>query len=137
MATTIPSRAFDDEVRAHMRYIDGLYARGEPFMSITFVTLSTRVTSDQRQMMNKWMAATQQNMVAYNRGSLMVSGSTVFRFVLSGLMLVNPLPIPYQVVNTAPEGADWLRQCASKAGLELPADLAAGLRRLQRSFEGT
>ncbi len=137
VATQIPSRAFDDEVRAHMRYIDGLYARGEPFLSITFVTLSTRVTSDQRQMMNAWMAATQQQMVTYNRGSLMVSGSTVFRFVRSGLMRVNPLPLPYQVVNTAPEGEHWLRECATKAGLALPADFALGLRRLQHSFEGT
>lgn len=131
----IPSRAIDEEVRAHMGYIDGLYARGEPFMSITFVTMCTRVTGDQRQMMNAWMASTQREMEAFNRGSLMVSCSTVFRFVLSGLMLVNPLPVPYRVVNAAPEGLDWLIQCAAKAGLELPSGFADGLDRLQHDFD--
>jgi len=135
VATIIPASAFDDEVRAHMAYIDALYARREPFLSITFVRLSRGITAEQRMAMNDWMRATRPQMEAFNRGAMMVSSSTMFRLVLAGMMLVSPMAVPYVVVPRAPDGAEWLRERAHQSGLELPSNLVTGLERLQSLFE--
>lgn len=136
VATLIPARAFDAELVEHMRYIDGLYARRDPFLSVSFVRLSAGTTAEQRRRMSTWMADTQPLMRAYNRGSLMVSSSASLRLVLSGLMLVSPMPMPYMVVGDACDGLDWLRARAHDANMTLPEQLESGLRRLQATFDG-
>ncbi|HJL14458.1 MAG TPA: hypothetical protein RMH99_02310 [Sandaracinaceae bacterium LLY-WYZ-13_1] len=133
--TMIPARALDAEIVEHMRYVDGLYARGEPFLTVTFISLRTRITSGQRAMMSRWMNDTQAQMEALNKGAVFITGSTMFRFVLSGLMLLSPLPIPYEVFSEADAAAPWLRRKLAENELEAPFDLATGLRRLERRFQ--
>ena len=130
----IPSRAIDGELDAHMRYVDRLYARGEPFLTATFISLKTRSTSEQRGRMGEWMKSTQAQMQELNRGAVFIAGSTLFRFTLSGVMLLSPLPIPYEVCTNADEAAAWLRGVLRAEGMVTPAGFEAGLRTMEEAF---
>jgi hypothetical protein len=132
----IPSRALDAELVAHMRHVDGLYRRGEPFLTVTFISIATRVTGPQREMMSRWMNDTREQMVELNKGAVFVTGSMMFRFVLSGLMLLSPLPIPYEVFAEAGPAVPWLRGRALAHELSLPGGLDRGLTAMERRFRG-
>ena len=130
----IPSRAIDGELDAHMRYVDRLYARGEPFFTATFISLKTRSTSEQRARMGQRMKDTQEQMRALNRGAVFIAGSTLFRFTLSGVMLLSPMPIPYEVCTTSDEAAQWLRGALRDEGLPIPTGLESSLRTMEQAF---
>jgi hypothetical protein len=134
VVTMIPSRALDEELQAHMDYVDGLYARGEPFLTVTFIRLSTRTTNQQRAQMSAWMTRTEPAMKRLNRGAAFVTGSTAFRFVLSGLMLLSPLPIPYEVFTSARDATPWLERALREAGLAVPGRLGPDIEQLEARF---
>ena len=134
--TMISGRALDSELIEHMEHVDALYAKREAFLTVTFLAFSARTTNQQRKMMADWLNATQAEMLAFNKGAVFVTGSMVFRFVLSGLMLLSPLPIPYEIYSDVSSSVPWLERQLLGNGLTAPDDLVVGLQGLERQFCG-
>ena len=49
-----------------------------------------------------------------------VSQSLGFRFLLSSIFLVKPMPCPYQVCSSFDEALTWVRDIAARRSLALP-----------------
>ncbi len=57
----------------------------------------------------------------FNRGAAIITRSLAFRFVLSTVLLIRPIPVPYRVCATFAEAETFLRGIASQHTVRLPS----------------
>lgn len=74
----------------------------------------------QVQKVAQWMKATADETRKWCVGNGIVSRSLGFRFLLSSIFLVKPMPCPYQVCASFDEAMTWVRGVASAKGLDVP-----------------
>ena len=95
-------------------------ARKVPYASISLM----RKYSSERSQVQKvalWMKQTADESRRWCVGNGIVSQSLGFRFLLSSIFLVKPMPCPYQVCSSWDEAVGWIRGVAAKAGLDIPS----------------
>ena len=96
------------------------HARKEPYASISLM----RKYSSERthvQKVAQWMKATADETKKWCVGNSIVSKSLGFRFLLSSIFLVKPMPCPYNVCSSWDEAMSWIRQIAAPRGVTVPA----------------
>lgn len=72
------------------------------------------------QKVARWMKQTSDKTRELCVGNGIVSQSLGFRFLLSSIFLVKPMPCPYQVCASFDEAFQWVRERALERGLRLP-----------------
>ena len=95
------------------------HARKSPYASISLM----RKYSSERTQVNKvaqWMKATADETKRWCVGNGIVSQSLGFRFLLSSIFLVKPMPCPYNVCSSWDEAMTWIQGVSSKSGLAVP-----------------
>ncbi|HEX9101384.1 MAG TPA: hypothetical protein VF997_04235 [Polyangia bacterium] len=116
---------FDGEQTMHdvdyfIREMSAAQARRQPYASIS---LMRKYSSERRQVQKvaQWMKATADETRRWCVGNGIVSQSLGFRFLLSSIFLVKPMPCPYQVCASWDEALAWVRGVATGRGLEVPS----------------
>jgi hypothetical protein len=108
-----------DDVDYFIREMNAVHARNAPYASISLM----RKYSSERVQVQKvahWMKATAEATRQMCVGTGIVSQSLGFRFLLSSIFLVKPMPCPYQVCSSFDEARTWIARQAAGRGLELP-----------------
>jgi hypothetical protein len=108
------------ELDAYIRRMDQVHARKEPYVGISYLKRYSR-ERQQVERIARWIKESEPLTRAYCLGVGMINASIGFRFVLSGLFLIKPMPCPYQVCSTFDEAVRFVRQQADQHGLTLPA----------------
>jgi hypothetical protein len=107
------------DVDYFIREMSAAHARKTPYASISLMRKYSSERS-QVQKVAQWMKATAETTRQYCVGNGIVSKSLGFRFLLSSIFLVKPMPCPYQVCSSFDEALTWVRDVASRRGLEVP-----------------
>ena len=95
------------------------HARKEPYASISLMRKYSHEPG-QVQRVAKWMKETADATAKYCVGTGIVSQSLGFRFLLTSIFLVKPMPCPYQVCSSFDEALAWVRKQAAGRGLAVP-----------------
>lgn len=109
----------DEDIDFYLTKLDELHQRQAPFSSITLM----RKFNTQRRFLFKiasWMKANDHLTQKNSLTAAMVSASPVFRFVLSSLILLQPIKFPYLVCATREEAASWTKTKLVEKKLTLP-----------------
>ena len=108
------------DVDYFLREMAAAQARKEPYASIS---LMRKYSSERAQVQKvaQWMKSTADLTKEYCVANGIVSQSLGFRFLLSSIFLVKPMPCPYQVCASFDEAMRWVRSIADGRGLALPS----------------
>jgi hypothetical protein len=109
------------ELDAYIARMDGeVHRRREPYVGVTYLKKYSR-DKEVVDRMRKWMAATEKVTRERCLGIGMVNSSTGFRFLLSAIFVIQPMPCPYEVCGTFDDALAFVTQQATKRGLKLAA----------------
>ena len=99
--------------------MDALHARKEAYVSISWMR---RYSNDRAQVQKfaRWMKQTGHLTKQWCVANGIVTQSLGFRFVLSSIFLVRPMPCPYQVCASFDEAASFVREQARRRNMILP-----------------
>lgn len=92
-----------------MAGLDRIIARAEVHGVIFDARTAESPPRHFRQRQTDWIKQHQAELARFSRGIAFVFQSPVMRFVLSSLLLVQSLPMPYCVCATPEEALAWLR----------------------------
>jgi len=108
------------DVDYFIREMAAAQARKTPYASIS---LMRKYSSDRSQVQKvaQWMKSTADETKRWCIGNGIVSESLGFRFLLSSIFLVKPMPCPYQVCSSWDEAMTWIQGIAGKTGLAVPS----------------
>jgi hypothetical protein len=93
---------------------------GIPFAIIVVASPAVTMPLAQRQRLASWIQQHRALVERYVTGSAFVSPSPRLRFILSTIIVIEPMPIPYRVTATLAEARAWTR--ASLDGGALSGD---------------
>jgi hypothetical protein len=115
---------FDGEQNMHdvdyfIAEMNAVHARKQPYASISLMRKYSTERS-QVQRVAQWMKATAEAPREFCVGTGIVSKSLGFRFLLTSIFLVKPMPCPYQVCSSFDEAYSWVRKKAGERGLGVP-----------------
>jgi hypothetical protein len=99
--------------------MNAVQARKEPYASISLMRKYSNERS-QVQRVAHWMKETAAATREYCVGTGIVSKSLGFRFLLTSIFLIKPMPCPYQVCSSFDEALAWVRKLADARGLAVP-----------------
>jgi hypothetical protein len=107
------------ELEAYIQRMSQVHARKERYVGISYLK---RYTRDRPvvERIARWLKESESVTKEYCLGVGMISDSMGFRFVLSGLFLIKPMPCPYQVCPSFEDAVAFVRQEADKKRLVLP-----------------
>jgi hypothetical protein len=108
-----------DDTDYFIREMDAVHARKELYASISLM----RKYSTERVHVHKfanWMKQTADAPRDYCVGNGIISQSVGFRFLLSSIFLIKPMPCPYQVFSHFNEAFAWVREQGQARGLFIP-----------------
>jgi hypothetical protein len=116
--TKVDGESTLQDLEQHIAENAALFARKQPFVQVTWLKtyhrnpeLSARVA--------RWFKEQRQTMKDYCIAIGHISSSGGFRFGLSALFLLTPLPCPHSVDATFDEALAFVRKHAAKRGLAL------------------
>ncbi|MGZ3405335.1 MAG: hypothetical protein ACXVAN_02755 [Polyangia bacterium] len=99
--------------------MNAAHARKEPYASISLMRKYSH-ERNQVQRVAQWMKETSERTREYCVGTGIISQSLGFRFLLTSIFLIKPMPCPYQVCSSFDEALAWIRKMAEARGLALP-----------------
>jgi hypothetical protein len=108
------------DVEYFISEMNAAHARKQPYASISLMRKYTSNPSHV-QKVARWMKETADKTRELCVANGIVSQSLGFRFLLSSIFLIKPMPCPYQVCASFDEAMDWVRPLAAKRGLVVPA----------------
>jgi hypothetical protein len=109
------------ELDAYIARMDAeVHRRQQPYVGVTFLKKYNR-DKEVVERMRKWMATTEHVTRELCLAVAMVNASTGFRFLLSAIFVIQPMPCPYEVCATFDEALAFIRRQADKRGLTLHA----------------
>jgi len=113
-----------EDMKTYIDEMSQVYRRQQPFVAVTWLK---RYASgpDQVSLFGRWMMETEPDARAYTAAACIVTQSNGFRFVLSALFLIRPLPVPYIVSSSFADALRFARGEAFKRGLRLSRELHA------------
>jgi hypothetical protein len=121
----------DDDVERFLLHKAEIYARGLPFVSLTFVeTYSLNYAHINRLAEAMKLDPPRK---ALCRGSAIVCPGPSFRFVISSFYLIARIPYPHIVCDDAAAAESWLRVRLREAQLGIPDYLRTGSARPSRA----
>jgi len=110
------------DLQAHFAEFEAVLGRKQRFAQITWLKSYSR-DPELNKTTAKWFKQREKAMKETCVGVAHISSSLGFRFVLSTVFLLKPLPVPYTVSPSFADAMEFVRGQASKYGLALPADV--------------
>ncbi len=102
--TRVPSAA---EFDAYLALLDGVLARRRRYVVIFDVQTKDAMPSDQRRIQAEWMRKRRDDLQRWCAGTAFVFRSAMYRFVLSSIFLIQPIPTPYEICATVDAALAW------------------------------
>jgi hypothetical protein len=96
------------EFEGYIAAFDRLYGRGERFAIVSYLQRYGR-SRDIIARVGRWFKETEPLIARYWSSNAMVTSSPGFRFVVSAVYLIKPLPVPSRVVATPEEALEFTR----------------------------
>jgi hypothetical protein len=115
-----------DEMREYLSTLDQIVARGEKFAMLFNVV--NKLSIPDRGIVRMQADWFKRNATAARDrwvGLALVFSAPVLRFLMTSLLLVTKLPMPYTLVESAADGARWLENRLVLSGLPVPPQLKA------------
>jgi hypothetical protein len=112
----------DADLDAYLRACRLVLERRERHVTMTWMRRSHNKREHQHRIA-AFMQETDALNREYNRGAAIITRSLAFRFVLSTVLLIKPIPVPYRVCGTFNEAETFLRGIATQNGVRLPTVL--------------
>ena len=109
----------DADIDAYFRETLRALERKERYVTITWMR-KYKNTREHQKRIAAFIAETEAATKQYNQAAAIITRSLAFRFVLSTVLLIKPIPVPYRVCATFAEGVEFVRE---KSGLLLPPHL--------------
>ncbi len=109
----------DADLEAYLRATRLCLERRERYVTMTWMRRFHNKREHQQRIAD-FMRETDALNREYNRGAAIITRSLAFRFVLSTVLLIKPIPVPYRVCATFGEAESFLRGVAVKSALRLP-----------------
>jgi hypothetical protein len=109
-----------EEVDAHFAQMESVHARKQPWVNISLMSGYTRDPRVMRRVA-QGMKRTQEAIRAHCLAVAMVAPSAGFRFMLSSVLLIQPMSCPYAVCASLDEAWGFVRDKAAERKLILPA----------------
>jgi hypothetical protein len=107
VVVTFVGLATDVEFDNYLRGLDEIFARRQKVVTIVDATLAEITPAGQRQKQAAWLKTNVDVLRRYSLGTALVFTSPIFRFVLSTMFVVQPLPTPYVVVGQLDDALVW------------------------------
>jgi hypothetical protein len=120
--TTFDGQQSDDDVEYYMRRMDGIHARGEPFVALTILRSYSNNLSHLKRL-GGWAKARSNRPAESCKGSAIVLPSTAARFLISSFLLLFVPPFPMVSFDDLPAAVAWLKRQLVAVGLPIPATL--------------
>ena len=95
-----------------------VHARKQPYVDVTFLKKYNR-DKETVERMRKWIAETEHFTRERCLAIAMVNSSAGFRFVLSAIFVIQPMPCPYDVCGSFDEAVAFVQKEAGKRKLKL------------------
>jgi len=111
-----------DELEVYIRSFDDIHRRKKPYATISWMRQYSR-DPKQVERVRRWMKDTEADTRAYCVGTGIITQSFGFRFVLSAIFVVKPLPCPHDVFSGFDKALEFIRGVSEKRGLHLPAQI--------------
>ena len=111
-----------EDLASLKRTVDAMHERKQRYVAVNWMRRYGRGHLQLRragEMIKETEAGTRDYCMAF----AMVADSVGFRFLLSTVFLIRPLPAPYIVSATVPEALAFCVREAQKHGLKLPRDV--------------
>jgi hypothetical protein len=112
----------DAELERYFAETRACLERRQPYVTITWMK-NFHNKAEHRQKMAAFMKDTDEANRRYNLAAGIISTSAIFRFALSMVMLIRPIPVPFKVCGSFPEALAFVREKARTLGLLLPLDV--------------
>lgn len=109
----------DADLDAYFRATRLVFQRRERYVTMTWMRRYHNKREHQ-QRMAAFMQETDAVTRELNRGVALITSSLSFRFVLSTVFLIKPMPVPYRVCGTFAEAEKFVREIAAKDQIRLP-----------------
>lgn len=108
-----------EDCERFIRAMDEIHRRNRPYASISYMR---RYNTDREQVQRvaRWMRDTAEETRRLCVGTGIVTRSLGFRFLLSSIFLVRPMPCPYQVCGSFDEAWRFVHDEGGKRGLIVP-----------------
>jgi hypothetical protein len=108
-----------EDCERFMDAMDAVHRRREPYASISYMR---RYNTDRQQVQRvaRWMKENAGHTEQWCVGTGIVTQSLGFRFLLSSIFLVRPMPCPYQVCGSFGEAWRFVYTAGATRGLAVP-----------------
>jgi len=126
--TVTPNVASLEEIQRFMTMMEAVYARKQKFLAVAFVPGVLRQDRQTIKRYGEWMRDTRESVRLYSMGTVFITPSMLFRFVLSGLFLIQPLESPHEIVADIDAAVPWIASTLRSHGMPVPSRLAERLR---------
>jgi|GEM_PF-1710741 len=111
-----------EELDVYIRVFDKIHLSKRPYATISWMRNYSR-DPKQVERVRRWMKESEGDTRAYCVGTGIITQSMGFRFVLSAIFVVKPLPCPYDVSSSFDKALTFIRDASDKRGLKLPAQI--------------
>jgi hypothetical protein len=108
------------ELEAYIRRVDAMHARREPYVGISYLKRYSR-ERPHLERIARWLKDSETVTRQFCLATGMVNNSVGFRFLLSSIFLIKPMPCPYHVCGSFDDAVAFVRRHATEHGLVLPA----------------
>jgi hypothetical protein len=109
----------DADIDTYFRETRRCLERRERYVTLTWMKKYKNTRAHQKRIA-EFIHETEAATKAYNQAAAIITRSLAFRFVLSTVLLIKPIPVPYRVCATFDEGVEFVRAEAARGGLLLP-----------------
>jgi hypothetical protein len=107
------------ELEAYIQRMNQVHARKQRYVGISYLKRYSRERPHVERIA-RWLKESEEVTREYCLGVSMINASIGFRFVLSGIFLIKPMPCPYHVCATFEEAVTFVRRQADEKRLPLP-----------------
>lgn len=105
-----------------VEYLDALTViagRARKTAVVLDLTQSTPAPASQRKLQTDWLKQHERELGERSVGTAFCFSSSIFRFVLSGLLMTQKMPTPYAVCSTRKEAVRWATDQLREAGVAI------------------
>jgi hypothetical protein len=112
----------DHEFADYLERLTTVFRRRERFTVILDASRAQLTPFSHRHMQANWLRTYKTAIAELNAGTAFVFTSAMFRVVLSGVFMLQPLPSPHTICATLADAVQW---SADQLGIDAPARLLA------------
>jgi hypothetical protein len=111
-------RVTDEQFLSYLERLTRAIAQGGRHATVIDASVAEITPPSQRRMQANWLRTHKAALAEHTAGTAFVFNSAVFRWVLSGIFIIQPPPMPHIICKTVGEGVRW---AAAQLGMEPPS----------------